>query len=110
MTVPGILDESGMIMTTQPIEWTFECSYVASYDIEADEMTMDVTARTGDFVGTGRFDISLDSYASDAFETTTDDANQIGNTVKFGSKFLSLTRNTNVSQQNLKIALKQHRL
>ena len=88
MTVPEILDESGIILTTQPIEWTFECSYVASYDIEADEMTMDVTARTGDFVGTGQFDISLDSYVSDAFETITDGAHKIGNTVNFGSKFL----------------------
>ena len=88
MTVPGILDESGMIMTTQPIEWTFECSFDASYDIEADEMTMDSTARTGDFVGTGQFDLSLDFYATDTFETTTDAANQIGNMVNFGSEYL----------------------
>ena len=88
MTVPGILDASGMIMTTQPIEWTFQCSFDASYDIEADEMTMDAAARTGNFVGTGQFDLSLDSYASDAFESITDGANQIGNTVNFGSKYL----------------------
>ena len=90
MTVPGILDESGMIMTTQPIEWTFECSYVSSYDIEADEMTMDATARTGDFVGTGQFDLSIDRYVSDDFETITEDANNIGSRVNFGSEFLSL--------------------
>ena len=111
MTVPGILDESGMIMTTQPIEWTFQCSFDASYDIEADEMTMDAAARTGDFVGTGQFDLSLDSYASDAFEIVTDGANQIGNTVNFGSKYspnttwyisILLIQDT-FSQLNLKI-------
>ena len=88
MTVPGILDPSGMIMTTQPIEWTFECSFVASYDIEADEMIMESTTRTGDFVGTGQFDLSLDFYETDTFEATTDAANHIGTTVNFGSKYL----------------------
>ena len=57
MTVPGMTD--GLILKTRPINWSFGCSYDAQYDIEADEINMDSTAMTGDFVGTGQFDISL---------------------------------------------------
>ena len=49
---------------------------------------MESTTRTGDFVGTGQFDLSLDFYATDTFGTTSDATNEIGNTVNFGSKYL----------------------
>ena len=89
MTVPGILDASGMIMKTRPVEWSFGCKFESSYDIEADEMAMDSSARTGEFVDTGRFDLSLGFYATDAFEVTADGSNQIGGAVNFGSKHFS---------------------
>ena len=90
MTVPGIMDTTGMILTTQPIEWTFGCNFESSYDIKADEMTMDSSARTGEFVDTGRFDLSLDFYRSDKYETTTDGSSQVGSAVNFGSKHFPL--------------------
>ena len=86
MTVPGILDTSGMIMKTRQFEWSFGCKFESSYDIEADEMAMDSSTRSGEFFDTGRFDLSIYFYASDAFEVISDGSNEIGGAVNYGSK------------------------
>ena len=58
MHIPSSSMEGG-IYTTQPIDWTFQCSYDTSYDITADEMSMDASAKTGEFSGFGKFDLSM---------------------------------------------------
>ena len=58
MTVPSRLIDGG-IFTARPIEWSFECSYESSYDIAADEITMDSSPNTGYFSANGRFDLEL---------------------------------------------------
>ena len=47
------------IFTSRPLEWNFQCSYDSSYDLTADEISMDASAKTGDFSGTGQFDIDM---------------------------------------------------
>ena len=58
MHIPSSTKEGG-IFTTQPIDWTFQCSYDTSYDITAEEMSMDASAKTGEFSGFGKFDLSM---------------------------------------------------
>ena len=58
MTIPSKLID-GSIFTSAPISWNFECSYDTSIDITSDEMSMDASFKTGDFSGTGVFDVEL---------------------------------------------------
>ena len=58
MTIPSNLIDN-VIFTSAPISWSFSCSYDTSYDITADEMTVDASSRTGQFSGSGQFDVSM---------------------------------------------------
>jgi hypothetical protein len=90
MHIPSSTKEGG-IFTTQPIDWTFQCSYDTSYDITADEMSMDASAKTGEFSGFGKFDLSMSFYTSETFSDELDSADpfnhQVGKSVAFGVQF-----------------------
>ena len=58
MTIPSNLIDN-VIFTSAPISWSFSCSYDTRYDITADEMTVDASSRTGQFSGSGQFDVSM---------------------------------------------------
>ena len=58
VTIPSRLID-GSIFTSAPISWNFQCSYSTAIDITSDEMSMDATTRTGDFSGTGEFDVEM---------------------------------------------------
>ena len=58
MTIPSNLID-GLIFKSSPIKWSFACSYDTSYDITADEMTVDASAKTGEFSASGQFDVSM---------------------------------------------------
>ena len=58
MTIPSKLID-GSIFTSAPISWNFQCSYDTSIEITSDEMSVDATSRTGDFSGTGVFDVEM---------------------------------------------------
>ena len=58
MTIPSNLIDN-MVFKSSPIKWSFACSYDTSYDITADEMTMDASAKTGEFSANGQFDVSM---------------------------------------------------
>ena len=58
MTIPSNLIDN-VIFTSAPLSWSFSCSYDTSYDITADEMTVDASSRTGQFSGSGQFDVSM---------------------------------------------------
>ena len=58
VTIPSRLID-GSIFTSAPISWNFQCSYGASIELTSDEMSMDATSRTGDFSGTGEFDVEM---------------------------------------------------
>ena len=58
LTIPSNLIDD-VIFTSAPISWSFSCSYHTSYDITADEMTVDASSRTGEFSGSGKFDVSM---------------------------------------------------
>ena len=58
MTIPSNLID-GIIFKSSPIKWSFSCSYETSYDVTADEMTVDASAKTGEFSASGQFDVSM---------------------------------------------------
>ena len=58
LTIPSIVIDGG-IFTSAPISWNFQCSYDTSIDITSDEISMDATSKTGDFSGTGEFDVEM---------------------------------------------------
>ena len=57
MTVPPTSNNG--IVTSRQLEWNFQCSYDTSYDITADEISMDATSIASDFAGTGRFNFDM---------------------------------------------------
>jgi hypothetical protein len=87
MTIPSNLID-GSIFTSAPISWNFQCSYDTSIDITSDEISMDATSRTGDFSGTGEFDVEMSFYKSINFDQTIDTAeHQVGQSINFGITF-----------------------
>ena len=58
VTIPSRLIDGG-IFKSAPISWNFQCSYATSIDITSGEMSMDATTRSGDFSGTGEFDVEM---------------------------------------------------
>ena len=57
MTVPPT--SSNGIVTFRQLEWNFQCSYDTTYDLTADQMSMDATSIASDFAGTGRFNFDM---------------------------------------------------
>ena len=49
----------GGIFKARPLEWSFECTYNTYLDITTDQIMMDASPNTGDFAGTGQFDLEL---------------------------------------------------
>jgi len=89
MNIPSKL-LGNTIFTSKPINWSFQCSFDKSYEITADEMSVDSSSLTDNFEGVGQFDLSLSFYTSSLFEDETDSAEQnVGKPINFGVTFNS---------------------